>query len=351
MRIWFDLSNSPHINMFKGLIHELGLQHEVIITCRPLANTVALLELHGLPHTVIGRHYGKPLLSKVLGYPIRVAEIRSFLVDRRVDVAVSQSSFHSSLVGRLIGARSVYTNDNEHAMGNIPGFVFADVILLPEYMSPERVRWQGASRRKLVTYPGVKEGIYLWRLASEIAERWATRTPRSRPTVYVRPEPRTAQYYRGGENFLDATVLDLKSRARVVVLPRDDSQAEYYGGARFQGVEVAASVAPLTTLVPDCDLFIGAGGTMTREMAVLGVPTISVYRGELLEVDQYLLRLGRMVHLPEASANDAWSVLDSAQGRRPSDELLQKGKAAHEIFKSVILGAKHDGTSSSGPRA
>ena len=67
MKIWFDLSNSPHINMFAALIRELQHEHEVIITCRPLANTVDLLDLHKLPYTIVGRHYGKKFAAKVLG--------------------------------------------------------------------------------------------------------------------------------------------------------------------------------------------------------------------------------------------------------------------------------------------
>ena len=42
MRIWIELTNSPHINMFGAMIHELEKEHEVIITCRPLANTIEL---------------------------------------------------------------------------------------------------------------------------------------------------------------------------------------------------------------------------------------------------------------------------------------------------------------------
>jgi predicted glycosyltransferase len=46
MKIWFDLTNSPHINLFADMIRELKKEHEVIITCRPLANTIDLLDLH-----------------------------------------------------------------------------------------------------------------------------------------------------------------------------------------------------------------------------------------------------------------------------------------------------------------
>ena len=52
MKIWFDLSNSPHINMFRTMIRDLQRSHEVIVTSRPLANTEDLLRMHnqGMEH-------------------------------------------------------------------------------------------------------------------------------------------------------------------------------------------------------------------------------------------------------------------------------------------------------------
>ena len=132
MRIWFDISNSPHVNMFHDLINELkGEGHTIIITSRPLANTIQLLEQKGMNHVVIGKHYGKNILMKAIGYPIRVLHLYRFLKNKKIDLAVSQSSFHSPVVSFLLSVPSIYTNDNEHANGNMFGFLFASNILLP----------------------------------------------------------------------------------------------------------------------------------------------------------------------------------------------------------------------------
>jgi predicted glycosyltransferase len=64
MNIWLDISNSPHINLFRGMMSELGCAHEIVVTGRPLANTVQLLELHGIKHTVVGKHYGPARLRQ-----------------------------------------------------------------------------------------------------------------------------------------------------------------------------------------------------------------------------------------------------------------------------------------------
>lgn len=340
MKIWFDLSNSPHINMFAALIRELQLEHEVIITCRPLANTVDLLELHKLPYTIVGRHYGKQFLNKVLGYPVRVWELVRFLRPHRINVAVSQSSFHSPLAAKLLGVRSIYMNDNEHAMGNIPSFMFATRIMVPEFLSPEVLGRQWANPRKVLRYPGVKEGLYLWELQSRLRSVIPQEEPsrsRSRKSIYVRPEPWTAQYYQGSTNFLDDLLAGLQDHADVTLLPRGRDQAQHYRQARFGGLHIIDTALDIADIAPDCSLFIGAGGTMTREMAVLGIPTISVYQDELLAVDRYLLEQKAFVHIPQLSASQALDYLDAMTRQPPNLMLLQKGRAAYDMVKREIL--------------
>jgi predicted glycosyltransferase len=339
MRIWFDLSNSPHINLFARMIRDLETEgHEVIITCRPLANTIDLLDLQGLRYEVVGVHYGGSFKMKLLGFPIRVWQLWRYLKGKRIDVAISQSSFHSPVVARLLGVRSIYMNDNEHAMGNIPAFVCASQIMVPEFLADDKLRKQWARARKVVHYPGVKEGIYLWELDERLSRARRTSAPKERPTVYIRPEPWTAQYYRGSRNFLDDLILGIKDKTRVIVLPRGKEQGLHYRD--FAGVEVVDTALDIAHVAPDCDLFVGAGGTMTREMAVLGIPTVSVYQDELLDVDRYLLDAGAFTHAPALTAPALLSILQGA-ARQPANRLLlEKGRQAYALIKESILGGR-----------
>jgi predicted glycosyltransferase len=338
MRIWFDISNSPHINMFAAMIRDLEREHEVLITCRPLANTIDLLDLHGFNYEVVGVHYGGKFSAKVVGFPVRVMQLRKYLADKKVDVAISQSSFHSPVASRLLGVRGIYMNDNEHAMGNIPAFLCANTIMIPEFLKIEALKRQYANPRKVVHYPGVKEGIYLWELDQRLQARTRPATAsKTRPVVYVRPEPWTAQYYKGSRNFLDNLLLGMKDHADIVLLPRGKEQGKHYQDGKFEGISVVKTALDIADIAPDCDLFIGAGGTMTREMAVLGVPTISVYQDELLDVDRYLLKVDAFLHRPELTAEQALDYLGTTSHRPPNRALLEKGRTAYDMVKAAIL--------------
>jgi len=335
MKIWFDISNSPHVLLFKDMIAELQKQgHEILITSRPLANTIKLLDQHQIIHTPIGIHYGKNTWMKIFGYPIRVYHLWKYLRKKNIDIAVSQSSFHSPLVAFLLGVPSIYTNDNEHAVGNIPAFVFAKKILVPESFQIRPSALRNFVIKKTQFYPGLKEGIYLWRKTTIKNTQQSSIQPKIK--IYVRPEPSTAQYYSGGENFLDHFLLEAISQYDVTLLPRNEEQILHYSTPEFNGLKVSVSPMSFDSITKDCDLFIGAGGSMTREMAMVGVPTISVYQDELLGVDKILLDEKSMVHKKHISLKDVEDTLSKSVRSPNTNSLMVKGKIAYDQFLQVI---------------
>ncbi len=333
MKIWFDLTNSPHINFFRQMIEELKAEgHEVVITCRPLANTIDLLDLYNMDYTVVGKHYGKSSYKKVMGFFVRVWQLRNFLKKTKVDVGISQSSFYSPIAGWLAGVPTIYTNDNEHAAGNKISFLFARKIYIPEFIPVDNITNTFIKAKKVGQYPGVKEGIYLWKKYSG----FKLDTSRLNK-IYIRTEPQLAQYYKGKQNFMDGIIKNLKDKYEIVVLPRTTDQAEYYSSESFNGVTVCRKPLAFDEIAKDCLLFIGAGGTMTREMAVIGIPTISVYQDALLDVDTYLIKEGIMMHDVNLSSEKVVSILREVKSKEANPVLLEKGERAYNMIKQQLI--------------
>lgn len=334
MKIWFDFVNTPDINMFQALITELKEEgHEIYITCRPLANTTEMLDLHQMDYTIVGKHYGTNFIMKMLGFPIRICQLYVHLRKQKPDVAVGLSAFTLPLAAYLLGVPCIYTNDNEHAMGNIPAFLFATIIMVPEALDTKKVTRQLAKKSKIVKHHGVKEGMYLWK---EKLERKAI-SSQGKKRVYIRPEPWNAQYYKGDLNFLDDLILKLAEHVSVILIPRGEIQLTHYQTEKFSKITVMENPMTYVDIVKDCDLFIGAGGTMTREMAVTGVPTISVYQDDLLDVDRYLMSLGLSTHKPDITLEYVLKILKDSENKEPCLDLLMKGKEAYNLFKEKIL--------------
>lgn len=336
MKIWFDMSNSPHVNFFSHMIKHLRKDHEIIITCRPLANTIELLDLQKFEYHVIGSHYGANKILKIYGFFRRLFQLYAFLKKVKPDVAISHSTFNSPLVAWMLGIRSIYLNDNEHALGNIPAFRFASTIMIPEYLNRNRIIKQGAKVDKLISYPGVKEGVYLWALDC-IKKNEEQIVGQNKNLIYIRPEPWAAQYYSGAKNFMDDLIIELKKNYKVILLPRGEIQAKHYRKEIFNGLEIPDKPLGIEEIYSNCMLFIGAGGTMTRELAVLGVPTISVYQDELLDVDVHLIKAGYLIHKPDLDANYVNNYLREMKNNPPAEELIVKGKQAYELIENILV--------------
>lgn len=338
MKIWFDISNSPQVLLFEYLITDLTKNgHQIIVTSRPLANTIDLLNQKNINHITIGKHYGKNNLKKLIGYPIRVFQLYFFLRNLKIHLAISQSSFHSPLVALLLRIPSIYTNDNEHALGNYIAFLFANKILIPDVFPINKLFFNSIISNKVIKYPGIKEGIYLWNKKT-INHKKIILNQSNFLTIYFRPEPQTAQYYSGNLNFLDEIIIQLQDLYKVIILTRNESQYTHYNSSKFNKCYTTLKPFSFDDIIIDCNLFIGAGGTMTRELALLEIPTISVYQDDLLEVDKLLIKNELLIHSDSLSYDNISDLLTSSINKsNNSVNLLESGKIAYELFKTEIL--------------
>jgi uncharacterized protein len=338
--VWIDITNSPHVAFWKPFIEGLHAEFDFLVTCRPYANTVDLVQAAGFPHRIIGKHYGKSPVRKVLGLGARVYALKRELKGRIIHLAVSHSSFYSPLAAKCLGIPCIYINDNEHAAGNLCGYIWAERVMMPFCCAgaTKQARW--IKRPNVKFYDGVKEAIYLSKqpdLITAVRER-AERRCRGRPKVYVRPEPRNAQYYRANSDPLPALLDQLAKSCDVFVLPRDAEQARRMDGLGNGKVSVARRVISLAEIIRECDVFVGAGGTMTREAAVAGVPTLSTYQEALLQADEFLIREGAMRHSVAPTADDVLALLNQADRKRANGaSMLQTGSRAFEQIVNEIV--------------
>jgi predicted glycosyltransferase len=87
----------------------------------------------------------------------------------------------------------------------------------------------------------------------------------------------------------------------------------------------------------DADLVLGAGGTMTREAALLGVPTFTLFAGERPAVDRWLEQQGMLRRLE--SVDDLLPVRRRSDAADRIGELRRRGEHLVAQFVDVTLEA------------
>lgn len=332
MNIWVDITNAPHVIFFKDYIAEWKLQgHKVLVTARDLSGSLELLKVNDIEFVEIGQHYGASKLQKVKGLYVRCMQLRKYLADKLVDVAVSQSSFYSPLVAKSLGIRSVYTNDNEFAKGNILANIFAEQVIYPESLRP--LVSKSRYKRKFSYYPGTKEGIYLSNLVLPKKKK------NSKKHICIRPEPWTAHYHQRDDKVIVELLEGLNKDSKVTILPRDKNQSAFFESLALNNVKVLKQPLSLTEIYQQFDFFIGAGGSMSRELAFMGLPCLSMYQGELLSVDKSLISVGVLIHHKLPTEELVNQLLSTSQKDFDTTvtKLKEQGTQARQVITDAVL--------------
>jgi predicted glycosyltransferase len=339
LRIWIDFSNSPHPLLFGPVISRLHSDgHEVLITARDNAQTVELARRRWPEVVVIGGPSPKGRRAKAKAIADRVLALRRWAKAERPALALSHNSYSQVVAARLTGIPSVTAMDFEHQPANHLAFRLATAVLLPEALRATGVRSQGAAPGKTRFYPGLKEELYLadFEPDAQILERIGITRDPGTALVVARPAPDLATYHQF-ENplFLECVKSVLRDpRAVVVALPRHDAQRHALrelGGGRCIVPERAVDSRSLMT---QADLLIGAGGTMTREAALMGVRTVSLFAGRQPAVDRWLVENGMMQVLTSVDE------LPSMEAQPRADRLVQlreRGDVLVEHFCDVLM--------------
>src|SRR5215471_1592032 len=132
-KIWIDLDNSPHVPFFLPIMEELNRRgYQVLLTARDSYQVCELLRLYKLPCKVIGGHWGRNRLLKMLGTCLRALRLLPFVVRAKPDLAVSHGSRAQALACFLAGVRTLTMYDYEFASG-MP-FVRSLWLGTPEYL-------------------------------------------------------------------------------------------------------------------------------------------------------------------------------------------------------------------------
>jgi predicted glycosyltransferase len=295
VRVWIDLTNSPHVLVLRPVIERLRAEgHEVQVTARDFAQTLALCRRFGIDHTEIGHHRGAGLFDKARGLAARSAQLTRWAARRRFDLAIGHGSNDITVASAVLRIPCSTTFDYEWAtVQHTVNCRLAQAVVVPDMIPPERLYRYGA-RGKLRPYPGLKEEYYLADFTPDRSVLEELSLDPSQPIAVVRTPPAVSLYHRF-ENDLFGQVLERLQGHQTVVLPRTPEQREQL--TRVGGFTIPETAIDAQSLIAFADLVVSAGGTMNREAVALGTPVFTVFEGRLGAVDELLIAEGRLRRL------------------------------------------------------
>ncbi len=311
MRIWFDILTPKQIMFFKPAIDILKKQNnEILCTSRNYREANELSKIRKLDLLIVGNHGGADLYNKLCESTNRIMELLKIIHNFSPDLVISFSSPEASRVSFGLGVTHLGFNDSPHA----EAVARLSVPLLTKLFSPSMIplsSWTkyGISSKNVIRYNGLDPVAWLHRHNNtnnanssqnnnnyvDIFEK--LKIDQSKKSILVRLEESKASYISNHKlivkplHLVDSIVKYFNKKYNILILCRySDQIAEI--SKRFENKAIVLTdVVDGLDLLKNIDIFIGAGGTMTAESALLGIPTISIAPVHFY-VDDYLQKTG-----------------------------------------------------------
>jgi len=279
MKIWYDACTGKHVRYAVAVakrFRELG--HEMILTTRRHPDTTALANILNEKFTVVGAYNPRSLYTRLKESARRMLQFCKMFEENPPDIAIAHQSVELCRVAFGLNIPIILTADTPHAYAvNKLTIPFSDTLITSEAIPKNFFKRYGA--QKIIQFKGVDEVAWIKNF------RPTKKYQFEKPLIIIRQMETRASYAIGKTDITEKLAKKLSSLGNVLFLPR-------FHGKRKKELKTPKEYIDSATLVAHADLVIGIGGTITREAALQGIPTIAISTLGYSYVNHYLAKKG-----------------------------------------------------------
>jgi hypothetical protein len=297
--IWFEVLTPKQAMLFIAIGKKLQEQgFSVHFTTRDHDFIHDIFRFEGIQPQSFGGYGGKTLEGKLLASAKRVLEITEHIIDfaEKPVAAISFSSPDASRVAFGLGIPLLLLNDTAHSKPVAKlTFALAKYLFTPSCIPKKTFAALGANPEKIRQYQGVDEVEYI---AGENFQTFLTQRKKHAQDkefyCVFRPEESFASYMKDKDSKPYLEIIEEIINCypnKIIVLPRYPAQKEIIL-EKFEGqVVIPTNGFHFIDLLAGAQLVITGGGTMARESALMGIPSIT-YFWRHLEPQKFLEERG-----------------------------------------------------------
>lgn len=348
MKVWIDVLTPKQVLFFTPIVDRLKSEGcEVLATSRRYREVEPLARMQGLELRYVGERGGKDPVEQLVAATRRQAEVIPLVEEFGPNVAVSVASGVCARVSFGLGVKHVAVNDSPHSeVAGRLSLPFTHHLLCPWVIPYGAWTKYGLARQRITRYRALDPAAWLKR-----SSKGGPVPPldQRKTTITVRLEESYAPYMAGTDMTLPDAVLNALAEAfpnqNLVALCRYGDQLERVKDRFGSRYVVPEEVVDGRSLLERTNVFVGMGGTMTAESALMGVPTMSMFQGSLY-TEKYLESVGLLVKAskPDRLVRHVRRLLDERR-RREFSKRAAKVLASMEdpvpiVARQIIKAAK-----------
>jgi len=301
MRIWLDFCEPKSVTMLRPLYEELIREHDVFITARDFDSTHYLLNKWGVDYIPVGKYGGGTLIGKLKAYSKRLSDLINVIHKKKPGFLFCITSPEALRISFGLQIPNIMFNDEPRSYGPCTTtFPYIDELIVPQCIPIEWYLDYGIKEEKLIRFNGIDEVGWLFNL---IPDKHFLETYNLKEEQYIvcRTEPTKAGYLKEimkpHETKLSEIIpklLKTTQNFKYIIITRNNEQYNYLKSifkneVKKDLVRVCKGIDNLAHVLFYSKMVITGGGTMVRESALLGIPSIELFPLETYPQEQFLI--------------------------------------------------------------
>jgi len=288
MKIWHDACTGKHVRYGVAITKRLSEKgHEIIFTTREHPDTISLAKFLGLNFKVVGRYDPTSRYTRLRESLLRQIEFCEMFKEKPPDIAVSHGSVDLCRVAFGLNVPIISTFDSPHADAvNKLTLPLVDVVVVSEAIPDEILHEYHV--KKVIKFEGVDEVAWMKDFKPKMKFDF------KRPLIVVRQTEVKAVYAAGITDITEKIARKLTKLGEVVFLSRYERRPR-------KGLVVPKKFIDSASLAAQADLVVSVGGTISREAALAGTPSIVIKLFDGMYVNEYLARKGFPIFMVDHS--------------------------------------------------
>jgi hypothetical protein len=276
LKIWIDILTPKQLLFSEPIVEKLGKKHDLLCTSRDYEEVSKLAKIRDFNLIFVGKHGGGDKKTKLKASIDRMEKLSTKIRTFSPDIVISFCSPEAARIAFGLGIKHVAFCDSPHAEAvmrlTLP---LIQKLLIPFTIPKKEFSKYGIDEKNIIQYKAIDAFVTIQRKIDQKAKLPFKNN--NRKNILIRVEEEEASYTSKSSKIIPIIkkIEREYENDNIVVLGRYTKQIKNLQKIIGKKIKIVKMTYDGKHLLKNTDIFIGSGGTMTAESALMGIPTIS----------------------------------------------------------------------------
>jgi len=290
LKIWIDILTPKQLLFSEPIIEKLSKKHDLLCTSRDYDEVSKLAKIRNFDLTFVGKHGGGDKKTKLKASIDRMVKLSNKIKVFSPDIVISFCSPEAARISFGLGIKHIAFCDSPHANAvmrlTLP---LIQKLLIPFTIPKNEFSKYGIDEKNIIQYKAIDAVVTMKRKIDQKAKLPFKKNHKK--NILIRIEEEEASYASKSSKAIQIieNIANEFSDENIVVLGRYEKQIKNLQKIIGKKAKIVKMSFDGKHLLNNTDVFIGSGGTMTAESALMGIPTIS-YNAVPNIIEEFLVK-------------------------------------------------------------